>query len=445
MKLLGIDIGTTSVSVVYLDGENNTVFGKKTKQHNAFLTGEIPAEKIQSPQTLWNITKEVVDALIEGFGEPDVIGLTGQMHGILYIDERGEAVSPLYTWQNQLGSCILAEGKTTLEWMRKEVNSLADGYGLVTHYYLQQKKKIPTEAKKFTTISEYIGNRLCQRREAFIGESMAASLGGFDLKERRICFEDLERLGVDVSFLPNLKKEGYILGYYVGSQGREIPVVGSIGDNQASFFGAVSKWKDTVLINVGTGSQVSFLVEDYVSMEGDVEVHPFLDGRYLLVGSPLCGGRAYAMLEKFYREISKERDCYAEMERQGRAFLERHGIEHAWKITTCFSGTRQDPKKKGEIQGLDTDNFHPGGMVVGMLLGMVQELYESYQKMVERTGKKGLRLIGSGNGIRRNTLLKELAEKVFELPLEVSHWEEEAACGAALFAGEVMKKHLKNL
>ena len=43
-------------------------------------------------------------------------------------------------------------------------------------------------------------------------------------------------------------------------------------------------------------------------------------------------------------------------------------------------------------------------------------------------------MVGSGIGIRKNALLRELAEERFGMALEVPIWEEEAACGAALHA-----------
>ena len=37
-----------------------------------------------------------------------------------------------------------------------------------------------------------------------------------------------------------------------------------------------------------------------------IEARPFLHGDYLLAGASLCGGKAYALLEKFFRELVKE-------------------------------------------------------------------------------------------------------------------------------------------
>ena len=73
-------------------------------------------------------------------------------------------------------------------------------------------------------------------------------------------------------------------------------------------------------------------------------------------------------------------------------------------------------------------------MTVGMMQGILGELYELYQEMCRMSGTKAIRLVGSGNGIRRNALMRELAEALFQMPMEIPVCQEEAAYGAALQA-----------
>ena len=56
---------------------------------------------------------------------------------------------------------------------------------------------------------------------------------------------------------------------------------------------------------MGTGGQISVLSGQYFSGDG-IEARPFLNGKYLLAGASLCGGKAYALLEQFFRKIVKE-------------------------------------------------------------------------------------------------------------------------------------------
>lgn len=230
-----------------------------------------------------------------------------------------------------------------------------------------------------------------------------------------------------------MRKEHFL----IGETGDGVPVMSSIGDNQASLFGSVRDLKNTVLLNVGTGSQISFVTEEFVKCGGSVELRPCTESSYILVGASLCGGRAYAMLEQFYREAAGlEERMYSRMQEQADDFLKKYGKEAAWKVDTAFSGTRSDPTRRGMITGIGVENFHPGALTVGVICGILNELYEQYEQMCRLTGKKATCLVGSGNGIRRNPLMRKLAEEMFEMTMDVPEYEEEAAYGAALCAGK---------
>lgn len=430
MKIMGIDIGTTTVSVVLTDTETGGLLGKETVEHRSFLKSSMPGQKIQDPERIYEIVKGLLDKMEKVYGLPDGIGFTGQMHGMLYVDASGRAASPLYTWQDGSGEILLEEGKTSVE-LLKEAGAAASGYGLVTHFYLQKAGLIPGNAVKMTTISDYIAMGLCGNTCPVIGADMAASWGCFDLEKREFRYGALENAGADISYLPEVRK-GHFL---IGKTKKGVPVMGSIGDNQASLLGSVRDLEGTALLNVGTGSQISFVTEDFVECGGSVELRPCTENSYILVGASLCGGRAYAMLEQFYREVARsESSMYSWMQEQAEAFLRTYGTEAAWMVDTAFSGTRSNPARRGKITGIGVENFHPGALTVGVILGILKELHEQYEQMRSLTGKKSVRLAGSGNGIRRNPLMRRLAEEMFGMPMYVSCCEEEAAYGAALCA-----------
>ena len=433
MKIMGIDIGTTTVSVVMADTETGKLLARETVEHNSFLQSCKPEQRLQDPERIYEIVGELLAKLQKENGSPDGIGFTGQMHGMLYVDASGKAVSPLYTWQDGSGEIPLENGKTCAE-LLQGVGAAASGYGVVTHFYLQKKDQIPKDAVRMTTISDYVAMRLCGNTVPVIGLDMAASWGCFDLRKQEFLYEALEKAGVDISYLPEVRK-----GHFLVGETREgVPVMGSIGDNQASLFGSVRNLKDTVLLNVGTGSQISFVTEKFIECSGSVELRPCTESSYILVGASLCGGRAYAMLEQFYREAAEtEERLYSRMQEQAEKFIEKYGKEAAWKVDTAFSGTRSDPSHRGMITGIGVENFHPGALTVGVICGILNELHEQYEQMCQLTGKKATCLAGSGNGIRRNPLMRKLAEEMFGMPMEVPAYEEEAAYGAALTVGKL--------
>ena len=83
MRAKGIDIGTTSISLIMIDGETGKMLGKTGIAHRSFLKSPMAFAKIQSPERLLSLTIEGARELIDKFGKPDSIGTTGQMHGML--------------------------------------------------------------------------------------------------------------------------------------------------------------------------------------------------------------------------------------------------------------------------------------------------------------------------------------------------------------------------
>ena len=435
MLAMGIDIGTTTISILVINGTNGEFTDSVTIPHKSFIKGRLACNRIQDPEKIWILTEQAVGEMIQKHGKPDAIGLTGQMHGVLYVNKDGLAVSPLYTWQDGCGNELMEDGRSCAQILREATGAAATGYGLTTHYYLQRKGLIPQDAEKMVTISDYIAMKLCKGREPFIAKDMAASWGCYDLELGDFCRHQLEELNVELSYLPKLLLGHGVIGYTAGNLPNGIPVTVSLGDNQASVLGSVQDLSNTVLINIGTGSQVSFGTAGFLKTHGSIELRPCTEKLYLMAGSGLCGGRAYAMLEQFYREAAgteEGRKMYRRMEAQARDFMETHGKEAAWKIRTTFSGTRNNPKERGSISGIGVENFHPGAMTLGMLQGILEELYGLYREMCRMTGTKAVHLVGSGNGIRQNTLMQELAEERFRMKIRIPACREEAAYGAAL-------------
>ncbi len=347
----------------------------------------------------------------------------------MYLDGEGQCISPLYTWQDGRGNLPEFDGKALTE----EISTLcgvkiATGYGLVTHLYNMRKGLVPKGSVSFCTIADYLGMVLTERKRPLLHSSMAASLGFFDGKTGTFQEESFRKTGGNPAILPEVTSECAVLGSCRG-----IPVMAAIGDNQASFLGAAGKEENTLLLNMGTGGQISVLSEQYFEGQG-IEARPFFDGKYLLVGCSLCGGRAYALLEQFFRSYMQAA-CgnagpqYGLLER-----LAEKGMEspHKLSVVTTFGGTRTDPAAKGSITGLCADNFTPEAFACGVLSGMAQELFEMYRVIQAHTGIRADRLIASGNGLRKNKVLQEICAEMFGAELRLAPCEEEAACGAAI-------------
>ena len=103
MKALGLDIGTTTISAAVLDREDGAVCDAKTIANQCFIDRGNEWERIQDVDRIMEKALAVANEMVDTYEDIETIGLTGQMHGILYFDEDGNSVSPLYTWQDGRG------------------------------------------------------------------------------------------------------------------------------------------------------------------------------------------------------------------------------------------------------------------------------------------------------------------------------------------------------
>jgi len=107
MKAIGIDIGTTTISGVVLDNkteEKSRTLESKTIENGSFITTANEWEKIQDAELIARKAQGLLDYFLDKYPDVQKIGLTGQMHGIVYIDKDGKCISPLYTWQDARGN-----------------------------------------------------------------------------------------------------------------------------------------------------------------------------------------------------------------------------------------------------------------------------------------------------------------------------------------------------
>ena len=424
--LIGLDIGTTSISAVAAEVSSGALLRSVTVPNDGILPSPDGVSRLQDPVRIVETALGLKESLAAEFSPVAAIGVTGQMHGILYLDRAGRAVSPLYTWQDGRGNLPYGKSTYAAHLSTRSCYPLASGFGLVTHFINREQGLVPSEAVTFCTIQDYIALLLARRKTPLLHASDAASFGCFDLEAHTFDRFAMEKLGFDNAFLPAVTAETAIIG-----QDGSIPVAAAIGDNQASVLGSLRENAD-ILVNIGTGSQVSAVVSAPVPFPAGA-VRPYVDGKFLLAGSPLCGGRAYALLHRFFARCAElfggdGRDIYTVMNDMAAEQPEDHSLT----VDTRFCGTRNDPALRGALSEISEDNFTPEQLTRGVLWGMTAELRGLYGEMPLLSPATGL--VGSGNAVRKNPVLRRYLEEQFTLPLNLPVHREEAAFGAAVFA-----------
>ena len=429
MNVIGLDIGTTTICAVVTDSDTGEIKRCISIGNDSFIDGKASYEKIQSPMLILKKCTDIVEELYNEFSPIGCIGITGQMHGILYIDKGGNAVSPLYIWQDESGNQPYDENHTYASFLTELTGyKSASGFGCCTYFFHMKNSLVPPSAVCFCTIHDFIAMKLCDKVTSLIHTSDAASFGLFDLE--KLCFDEdaVNKAGLDISLFPSVTKDFEIIGKYKDC----VPVACAIGDNQASFLGSVSDMENSVLVNLGTGGQVSFLTTN--SSDSSMEIRPCFLDKYLCVGASLCGGRAFAVLEEFLRKTAafvtgqNVKSAYPAID----AFLS-DATEPSDSLTadTRFAGTREEPSIRGSIGNISVSNLLPENLILAVMNGMVTELYDMYESSDhgDRTT-----LVCSGNGLRKNDALRVMYADRFSMNAVTPNHTEEASFGAALFA-----------
>ena len=480
MKAIGLDIGTTTVCGVLVDAKTGELLDAKTLTNDSVIESVHTYERTQDADKILVKCKNILEEYLSEQEDIVSIGVTGQMHGIVYVDENGVAVSPLYTWQDGRGDLCcpdiqnniqkkltvadsetvenidngnkvadnaevaeLGNGAITYAAELSKITGyhMASGFGLTTNYYNTKHGLVPEEAKSFCTIPDYVAMSLAGEKRPKMHQTMAASLGLYNMEAGDFDRTSVEKAGMNPELLPEVATTSTICGAYTADMekyptyaGKTIPVAVAFGDNQASFLGSVNQ-DCKVLLNVGTGGQVSVYSEELIKADG-IECRPYLKGSYLMAGSSLCGGYSYNLVKRFFEEIYAlagvgcPKDIYSIMNRIAGEAAEK---EKTLTVDTRFNGSRENPALTGSITGLTVDTFHPGDLAYGVLRGLCEELYQFYNVLPEEL-KDGSHFVGSGNGIRKNPLLQKIASNRFRMKLRIPKYAEEAAYGAVLFS-----------
>jgi sedoheptulokinase len=460
---LGLDVGTTTLSTVILDAETDHLVARSTIMHAADATSpddrargraELDLRKLRA--LIFQALAQTVAQVRERASQVRAIGVTGQMHGVALLGSDMMPLGHAITWQDRRALEPLPGGNgTILGRFLEEAGGPAafermgclpaTGYLGPSLFWLKLHDQLPPSPAVACFIPDAAVSFLTGQPPC-TDPTDGGSSGLFDIVSHQWDGDLIARLGLPAAIFPLVREAGEIAGELLPSIAHEvglpasIPVCVALGDNQASFLGSVREPDSSLLINVGTGSQISALVTGFHRLEG-LDTRYFPGGRYLLVGAGLFGGRSYAYLRDFFRQVGNAfygghgtEDIYDQMNRLAAAVpAGADGLQ----CEPLFTGTRVDPTLRASFSGITPGNFTPGHLARALLEGVAEGFYTFYRQMRPLLGAR-THLVGSGNGIRRNPLLAEILAQRFDMSLHIPVLEEEAATGAALLAATGM-------
>jgi sedoheptulokinase len=441
---LGIDLGTTTASAAIVDA-GGRVCASASRAHAADLPCAAGRDE-QDPARLLGCARETVLSLPAPMrGAVRAVGVTGQMHGVLLLDAGGCAVTPLITWRD--GRCL--EGEFLPDLSRRTGHRLRTGFGCATLAWLAARRLLPDAASCACTIQDLAVQQLCGERRAVTDPTDAASWGLFDLWTMDWDRQAVGAAGIRQELLPAVRPCGSRAGALCAAAAGElglpagVPVMTAIGDNQASLAATLTEPERELAVTIGTGAQASAVMPADAQLarvppELPYELRPFPGGRLAVVAAALCGGAAWAWLvdglNRILGDLGRQPLDRDDLFRRIDALGAEADAAAAPTVRPHFLGERHDPSLRGSVEGLTMDNLAVGPIARGLAGGIAANL----KGMLPAGALAGrLRVVGSGNALRRSALLRSAVEEAFGLPLRMSEGAEEAAAGAAKLAGRL--------
>ena len=295
MLYVGIDLGTSAVKLLLMDGEGKI---QKIVSREYPLYFPHPGWSEQKPEDWY---EQVMDGMKELIAEADkskVAGISfgGQMHGLVILDKEDQVIRPAILWNDgrtyeecdYLNNVI---GKEKLS----EYTANISFTGFTAPKILWVKNKEPENFKKIVKImlpKDYIAYKLTGVNCTDVSDASGMLL--MDVKNRRWSKEMCEICGISEEMLPKLYESYECVGTVKPEIARElgipetVKVAAGAGDNAAAAVGTGTVGDGMCNISLGT-SGTTFISSEKFGVDKNNALHAFAhaDGHYHLMGCML--------------------------------------------------------------------------------------------------------------------------------------------------------------
>ncbi|MEA2573881.1 MAG: xylulokinase [Chloroflexia bacterium] len=447
--LLGVDIGTSGSKAVLIDADGS-VLATGTGDYPMYTPRPLWAE--QDPRDWWATTVSAIRQALQAGGasgeDVAAVGLTGQMHGLVLLDEAGEVLRPCIMWNDQRTGpqCDEITRKLGLPRLLDLIaNPALPGFTAPKIVWVREHEpEVYARARHVLLPKDYVRYRLTGEYAMEVSDGSGTAL--LDVRNRRWSGEMLSALDIPPAWLPECyestvpstnitRQAAEEIGLKVGT-----PVVGGGGDQAAGAVGSGIIKQGVISVTLGTSGVVFAATESFL-LEPEGRLHAFchaVPGRWHLMGVMLS---AAGSLRWF-------RDTFGHEE------LARAGVEGSdvydllcQEASTAPAGSEgliflpyltgertpyPDPDAKGVFLGL-TLRHGKEHMVRSVLEGVAFGLRDSLELM-RSMGVEITQVRASGGGAR-SPLWRQILADVFNSEIVLTNVTEGAAYGAALIAG----------
>lgn len=437
--LLGIDISTTGAKALLTDVDGSVVASATTP---LTLSTPRPLWSEQHPHDWWEgVVHSIRHVLAEGGATSSdiaAIGLTGQMHGLVLLDEQGQVLRPAILWNDQRTGRQCDEirariGKERL--IQITGNDALTGFTAPKILWVQQNEpEIYARTRHILLPKDYIRYRLT-------GEYAVDRAGGagtllFDLKRRTWSEEVCNALEIPSAWLPPTFEGPEITGYVSATAAAETgvaagtPVVGGGGDQAAGAVGVGAVQPGIVSLALGTSGVVFATVESPL-IEPEGRLHAFchaVPGRWHFMGVMLS---AAGSLQWYRDTLARDADFNALIAEAEAIAPGSDGL----LFLPYLTGERTpypDPFARGAFVGL-TNRHRRAHMTRALLEGVAFGIKDSFT-LIQQSGLGQIEQVRISGGGAKSPLWRQIIADVLNVELVTVNTTEGAAYGAALLA-----------
>lgn len=438
--LLGLDVSTTGVKALLIDG------GGQVKR---VVTTELP---ISTPRPLWseqdpadwwrgtvNSVRQVLDGVDLSGEDVAAVGLTGQMHGLTLLDEQGEVQRPAILWNDQRTGAQCDEIRRRLGRERLiEItgNDALAGFTAPKILWVREHEpEVFEEAQHILLPKDYIRFRLTG--DYATDRAGAAGTLLLDLKAREWSQEVLQALDIPPEWLPPTHEGPQVTGRISkhGAQATGLktgtPVVGGGGDQAAQAVGVGAIRPGIVALTLGT-SGVIFATTNQPLVDPEGRVHAFCHAvpqQWHLMGVMLSAAGSL----RWYRDSLAPDSSYDALLAPARAVPPGSEGLIFLPYLTGERTPHADPLARGAFVGL-TVRHTQAHLTRAVLEGVAFGLRDSFE-LIREIGPLQIDQVRISGGGARSAIWRQIIADVLDVDLVTVNTTEGAAYGAALLAG----------
>jgi xylulokinase len=423
--LYGIDVGTSGVKGLAIDLDGTVLSFAEASYP---LSSPRPGWAEQDPEDWWLATEEVLIRLRRNAGRPAGIGLSGQMHGLVALDDADRVLRPAILWNDQRTGqeCQEIERTVGLERLVALTGNRALA-GFTAPKLLWMRRHEPDLYGRLARIAlpkDYVRLRLCGEHKTDVSDASGTLL--LDVADRRWSEEMLSALALDPGWLPPALESPEVSG----TTAEGTPVAAGAGDQAAGALGVGVDRPGPISVVLGT-SGVVFAALARFAADPQARVHAFchaVPGAWHAMGVMLSAAGSLRWLRDAVAPGSGYDELLVEASRWPPGTEELIFLPYLAGERTPHA----DPAARGAFVGLDLRHDR-GALVRAVLEGVAFGLRDSLDLVAELGSAPALGRVSGGGA--RSELWLAIVASVLELPLERVAVAEGAAFGAALLGG----------